>query len=138
VRCRKWNVTGALQLDLGGGPCGSGREVGDLLPPVFGLRIDLEPVRADVDDAGHADALLHIGAGATADDRDETVAGDEPRELAARRRRRVRILRPLDDRRQDAVEVEEEPRFLRGRRHVLEQRVGGRGHPRSIGRCVSS
>src|SRR5581483_4577260 len=59
-------------------------------------------------------------------------------ELGARLRRRPRILRPLDDRREHAVEVEEEARPFRLGREPLAQRIRGRGHGSSIGASESS
>ena len=80
-------------------------------------------MRADADDAVHADAGSHVLARPAAHDRDERVAPDEPLELRARLRWRGRVLRPLDDRRQHPVEVEEQSRLGRISREPREEIV---------------
>jgi len=85
-------------------------------------------VPADVDDAVDRDAGSDVCAAASAHHGDEGVAVDEARQLGARLRRRIRVLRPRDDRREDAVEVEEDRRRVRRRGHTLEQRVRRRRH----------
>jgi len=108
------------------------------LPPVLGVVAQLEPVRADVHDSVDRDAFADVVTRPAADDGDERIAAGESLELHPCLRRWVGVLGSRDDRREHAVEVEEDRGFLRRRSHVLEQRVGRRGHPRSIGRCVSS
>ena len=63
-------------------PRGPGERV-DPLAPTLCLRVELEPVRADVDDSVDADARAHVVARPPADHADEPVAAGEP--LAARR-----------------------------------------------------
>ncbi len=67
----------ALQLDLRSGPRRRGREVGDLLPPALGVRVELEPVRPGVHDAFDGDPLAHVFPWPSADDGDEPVARHE-------------------------------------------------------------
>jgi len=55
------------------------------------------------------------------DDGDERVALREPLELRARLRGRVRVLGTVDDRGEDAVEVEEERRLRRCARDGFER-----------------
>ena len=110
-------------LQLRVGPPGFGGERPDPRPPLLRLRLDVEAVRADADDAVHADAPADVVAGAAGDDAHERVAAGEPFELRARLGQDGRVVRPVDDRREHAVEVEEE-RGLAGRRgEALEQRV---------------
>src|SRR5204862_7067775 len=97
-----------LQLRLARGPRSAGGELHDPPAPTFGLRVALEPVRADVDDPADADTLAHVAARPAADDADERVPLYEPLELRSRLRGWVRILRPRHDRREHAVEVEED------------------------------
>jgi hypothetical protein len=80
-------------------------------------------VRADADDALHADAGSHVLACPAAHDRDKRVAPDEPLELGARLRRRRRVLRPLNDRSEHPVEVEEQSRLGRISREPCEEIV---------------
>jgi len=131
----------AFQLDFGGRP-GCGRcEVGDLLPPAFSLPVQLEPVRAHVHDPVDRNAVAHVIARPPAHDGDEPVKTNEALQLRARLCGRICVLRPVDDRREHAVEVEEQ-RDLRRRSLQLTQELvdqRGRGsHPRSIGRCAWS
>ena len=91
-------------------------------------------MRADADDAVHAEPRAHVVAGAPAHDRDERVPRHEPLELGARLRRRRGVLGPLDDRREDAVEVEEQRRRARVGRKLLDECVGPAATARSIGR----
>ena len=117
-----------LHLDLLRRPGRVGRERRERAPPAVGLRLELEPVRADADDAVHAESRPHVLARAPAHDRDERVAADEPLELGAGLRRRRRVLGPLDDRREHPVEVEEEPRLGRLGRELREEIVWSAGH----------
>jgi hypothetical protein len=128
----------SFELDLRRRPGRSTREVDDLPPPAVRLAVELEPVRADVHDSVDRDAFADVVARSAADDGNEWIAADESRKLHPSLRWRVGVLGTRDDRREHAVEVEEDRGFLRRRSHVLEQRVGCRGHARSIGRCVLS
>ena len=85
-------------------------------------------MRADDGHPADGEALLHVGSGAAADDGHERVASDQAPELRTRLGGRVGVGGPIDDRREDAVEVEQDPRLPRRRREAFEQRVGGRGH----------
>ena len=93
---------------------------------------------ADIHDSVDRDALADVVTRSAADDGDEWIAAGESLELHPRLRWRIGLFGSRDDRGEHAVEVEEDRGFLRRRSHVLEQRVGRRGHARSIGRCVSS
>ena len=117
----------ALVLDLLRRPARVAGERVDPPPPRLRLRIELEPVRADVDDPVDADAGANVVARPAADDADEPVAAGEPLQLGARLRRSGRVLGPRDDRREHAVEVEEEARLVRRGREALHQCVCGRG-----------
>jgi hypothetical protein len=103
-------------------PPGLVRERVDAGPPDLCARVELESVRPDAHDAVDAEASAHVVAGAARDDRDEGVAVREALQLLPRLGRRVRVLRTRDDRREHAVEVEEQPRALRLGREALEQR----------------
>ena len=90
--------------------------VRDPVGPCGGLRRQLEAVLSDDCDAGNPDEALDVGAGATADAGDERVTRGEPRKLVPRLLRDPRVLWPLDDRRERAVDVEEDrgrPRLRR-------------------------
>ena len=117
----------AFQLRLGLRPRRLGCELDDLVPPALGVAIELEPVRADIDEPVHPDPLANVGAAAAADHRDEPVPLVQPLQLVPRRLRRVRVFRPRDDRREHAVEVQKDSRLVGCNRDGLER------HPRSIG-----
>jgi hypothetical protein len=112
-----------LQLHLLLRPRRVGRERREHPAPAVGLRLELEPVRADVDDTLHPDAGPHVLARPAAHDRDDRVAPDEPLDLGTRLGRRRRVLRPRDDRREHAVKVEEDARLRRPRRQPRENFV---------------
>ena len=118
----------ALQLDFLLRPRRVGRERGEYASPAIGLWLELEPVRADADDAVYAQSSADVLARAPADDCHERVPADQPPELSARLGRRHRVLRPLDDRRENAVEVEEEPSRDGIGRELLDECVGPAGH----------
>ena len=109
-----------------GWPVDARRERRDPVGPCGGLRRQLEAVLADDCDAGNPDEALDVGAGATADAGDERVARGEPRELVPGLLRDPRVLGPLDDRRERAVDVEED----RGPSAAPPRAVGG-GRPAS-------
>ena len=113
----------SLQLRVMRRPRHTRREVANAPAPPLGIGIQLEAVRAHVHDPVNRDPLPHVVARSAADHADERVARHEPLELRARLGRRIGVLRPLDDRREHAVEVEEETDFTRHRRYPLEQRV---------------
>ena len=92
-------------------------------PPAVGLRRELEPVRPDADHALHPDPHPDVLAHPAAHDCDERVPLHETLELGARLGRRGRVLGPVDDRRQDSVEVEEEPRLGRSGGQLPEEFV---------------
>jgi hypothetical protein len=117
-----------LHLDLLRRPRRVGRERREGASPAVGLRLELEAVRADAHDAVHADARAHVVSGPSAHHRNEGVLGDEALEFAASLGRCNRVLRPLDDRREDAVEVEEESRFVGAGGQLCEQIVRTVGH----------
>ncbi len=123
-----------LQLDVLRRPRCVGRERGERSPPAVGLRLELEPVRTDADDAVHAEPRAHVVAGATAHDGDERVPPYEPLELGLRLRRRHGVLGPLDDRRENAVEVEEQPSRGGLGRKLLDSASALAATARSIGR----
>ena len=85
--------------------------------------------------AGASPYTVHVVTRPPADHADQPVAADEPFELCARLGRRIRVYWSRDDRREHAVEVEEDAGFGGRGRKALEQRVGGRGHALSIGGC---
>ena len=63
---------------------------------------------SDVADAVDSDEPRRVLAGAAADARDERVAAGEPRHLGSRLLRDRSVLGPRDDRRERAVDVEED------------------------------
>ena len=71
---------------------------------------------------------MHVVAGAPAHDRHERVARRQPLELRTGLRRRHGVLRPVDDRRENTVEVEEEPGRGGIGRELLDECVGPAGH----------
>ena len=75
--------------------------------PVPRLGGELETVLADDRDARDAQHPLDVGARPPAHARDEGVAPGQPGELAARLVGHARVLRPLDDGRERAVDVEQ-------------------------------
>ena len=83
------------------------------LAPVGGLRHELEAVLADVDELVEPDDAPRIRAGAAADAGDERVALVQPRDLGARLLRHDGLVRNLDDRREHAVDVEQDRRARR-------------------------
>ena len=92
-----------------------GGEVVDPSPPASACRIQLEPVRAGVDDPVDADPSRTSSPSPAGHDGDERVTADEPLELRTRLVGGHGVLRPLHDRREHAVEVEEERRLPRAR-----------------------
>ncbi len=78
--------------------------------PLGGPRFELEPVLADVDELVQPDDATRVGAGAAADAGDEGVAAVEPAQLGARLLGNRRVVWHRDDRREDAVDVEQERR----------------------------
>ena len=88
------------------------------------LRRELEPVLADDRDALDADQRLDLRRRAAADAGDERVARREPRELVPRLVRHPRVLGPLHDRREHAVDVEQDRGPARSSRRAGEQVVG--------------
>ena len=97
-----------FHLDRARRPRRVGRKIHERLPPPLGERLRLEPVRADDDDPVHTDPLAHVVARSPAHDCDERVLLHEPRELRARLRRNRGVLASRHDRRENAVEVEEQ------------------------------
>ena len=105
-----------LQLQVG--PAGAARERVDPLGGRRCGRLQLEPVLTDVAEPVDADDLARERAGATRHTGDETIGAREPFELRSRLVRDARILGPLDDRREHAVDVEKQscPRGFAGER----------------------
>ena len=99
------------------------------------MRARQSSVRADGDDAVHADPQAHVVPRAAGDDGHERVAACEPPQLGPRRFGRIGVVGALYDRREHAVEVEEETGKLRLGREPLHQRRL-RSHRLSIGRCA--
>ena len=89
-------------------PAGAGRERVDAIGPRARLRRELESVLADVGELVDPDDPAGDVAGATGDARNERVALGETAKLGAGLRRDSRVVAVLDDRRQDAVHVQEE------------------------------
>jgi hypothetical protein len=85
-------------------------------------------VRAHADDAVDPEARPHVVARPPAHDRYERVPVDEPPEFGAGLGWRDRVLRPLHDRSEDAVEVEEEARSPGLGRELREEIVWSAGH----------
>ena len=89
------------------------RELLQPLAPVRGLGLELEPVLADVDELVEADDPPRVGARPAADAGDERVAAVQAAELGARLLRHGGLVRHVDDRREHAVDVEQERGPLR-------------------------
>jgi hypothetical protein len=87
------------------------------------LRLELEAVHADVHHSRDADQPLRIGAGTSGDAGDKRVPGRKPLHLRPRLRRHAGGSRALDDRRERAVDVEEDRSPLRVRGEVGKQAV---------------
>jgi hypothetical protein len=85
-------------------------------------------VRADADDPVDSHALAHVVARPAAHHRDDGVRSHEALELGARLGRRRGILRPVDDRREHTVEVEEESGAGRVGGQLQEEIVWTPGH----------
>jgi hypothetical protein len=116
-----------LQLDVLPGDGG-----GELLQPsapLLRLRLELQAVLADVDELVDAHDPLRVGARAAAHARDERVAAMEATQLGACLLRDAGVRRRGHDRRQDAVDVQQDrrPRRLRGDRG---EQVGAVHRPR--------
>ena len=95
------------------------RLVGDAVDLVCEARclgLELEAVLADVAELGHADDSLRIGARSPRHARDEAVAACEPPQLPADGVGHARPAGIVDDRREHAVDVEEQRRrvWIRG------------------------
>ena len=86
--------------------------------------VELEPVVSDAADALDADESRRIVPCAAADAGDEEVFTREPPELRLRLLRHARELGPCDDRREHAVDVEDERRLAWGFRERRENRFG--------------
>ena len=84
---------------------------------------------ADDGDAGYPDHLLDLISRPPTHARDERIATDEARELAPRLVRHARVLWPVDDRRQRAVDVQQHGGPL-GLCREQAERVVGHGRPR--------
>jgi hypothetical protein len=96
----------ALVLDRPrpGDSFGEGFELRSKAP---GIGIRFEPVDAYVFDPLDADEPAHIGGGSAADAGDEPVAPGQPLDLPSSLVGDGRVFRPLDDRRERPVDVEE-------------------------------
>jgi hypothetical protein len=103
--------------------------------PTFCLGRQLEPVDADVDRAFQPDDAGGIGARPSADAGDERVLVHEPSQLRPRLLRYRRELGTRDDRRQGAVDVEQDCGF-RGRFCERREQAGG-VHGRTIRRRMT-
>ena len=102
-----------------------------------GLRLELEPVLADVDELVEPDDPPRVGARPAADAGDERVPAVQAAKLGACLLRHDGLVRDVDDRGEHAVDVEQERRPLRCLGELREQR--GRDHGlRRIRRCGSS
>ena len=115
-----------FHLDLGLRPRRVGRELRERATPALGLRLELEPVRADADHALHSDPRAHVLSRPSAHDRNERISPDEPLEVGAHLRGGSRVVGSRDDRREDAVEVEKQASLAGLGGEPLEQRI--RGH----------
>ena len=123
-RWRKWNATDSPFSSISdGGHAAAPAKSAICCRQRSAWRSSSSPCEPTIDDAVDGDALAHVVAGAAADDGDERVAADEPRELRARLGGRIRVLGTLDDRREHAVEVEKEACFPGRRGQTVEQRV---------------
>ena len=103
-------VGGGQRLALLPGPRPRVRERVHAVGPCEGGRLELQAVLADVAEAVDADDRSRDVARSTGDARDEGVPRCEPFELGAGLGRHGRVLGTRHDRREDAVDVEEERR----------------------------
>ena len=99
----------ALRLDSARRPRRVGRERRERRPQRSADGSASSPCEPDAHDAVDTDPRAGRLARAPAHDRDERVPRREPSELGARLRRRGCVLASRDDRREHAVETEEEP-----------------------------
>ena len=105
------------------GPVDPGREGLDPLAPVRRFGLELQPVRTDVADAVDADEPPGVLAGPAADARDERVASGEPRDLGPGLLRDACAVGSRGDRRERAVDVEQDRGAL-GRLGQGGERIG--------------
>ena len=109
---------GRQVLVLRPGPARLRQEARQPRRPCVRLRLELETVVADVDELGNTDDALGVLACPPADARDERVAGVQSPQLLLGLRRDARVLGTGDDRRERAVDVEQDRRALRFRRET--------------------
>jgi hypothetical protein len=99
-------------------------EAPDLAGELRRPRVELQAVVSDVLDPFHADEAARVGAGTPAHAGDEEIAPGEPLQLGSGVVGNGRQLRARDDRRQGAVDVEDQRASLGSAREWGEERGG--------------
>ena len=123
----------AERLHLRRRPRHLGGEAVDAARPGLRGRVELEPVLAGVGQLVDADDRAGQLARAPGHAGDQAVAAGEPPQLDARAVGHARVLRPGDDRREDAVDVEED-----GRAFGLGGEQGEWVHARRVGAMATA